>query len=888
MLKQEWKKLLGNKMMMVVIVAIIAIPTIYTTLFLGSMWDPYGNTDKLPVAVVNEDVPAKYGTTTLHVGKEMVENLKKDGSLDFTFTDQETAEKGLKDGTYYMVITIPETFSAHAATLTDETPAKMELLYETNPGTNYIASKMSETAMQKVESSIREEVTKSYANALFDQIKTAGDGMQKASDGAAKLQDGSEKLADGNQTIETNLKVLADSTLVFRTGSKTLKEGLAAYTEGVAAADDGIKALDLGAQSLSRGAVRLNDGIGQLNAKLPLLASGADTLSQGTSRLDSGIKDAGAGSEQLKSGTVQVHQNLTKLTEGLTTLSDQSSSLPDSARALADGTDTLYQKSAQISQGIGLIKDQMLPSIDQNIDQVRGGIQTSSDQIFDSVSQNTVQIKQQIDQLLTKMQQEEACLSANTQTSDISGVEATIQSLKALSDALDKLHTQTTTAKTQFSTNVSSSMEQLKTGINATAEKELDRLKEGAAQLETGSKALSQETKKFAQESPVLVAGINDIRQNADLLKTSGTQILVEGSDNLSRGLSQLAQGSTRLDQGVQGLAAQVPALLQGAQTLSNGSAALTEGAQTLKAGTEKISSGTSLLTGKNRDILNGINQLDQGALKLNDGATKLHSGSQTLGKGLLEVQNGSETLKESLKDGAEKIQETPMDKKTEEMFAAPVETSETQITTVENNGHAMAPYMMSVALWVGCIAFSLMYPLTRYSGRLKSGFAWWGSKASVLYPVAILQAVVMIGLLHVCNGFTPAEMGKTIAFACLASVTFMSVMYFFTNTLGKAGSFLMLIFMVIQLAGSVGTYPLELSGSFVPYLHDWVPFTYTVEAFRSTISGGESIRHAVIFLAVIWILFTILTIVEFQIRASKIKKGKPILESWLEEKGLA
>ena len=59
--------------------------------------------------------------------------------------------------------------------------------------------------------------------------------------------------------------------------------------------------------------------------------------------------------------------------------------------------------------------------------------------------------------------------------------------------------------------------------------------------------------------------------------------------------------------------------------------------------------------------------------------------------------------------------------------------------------------------------------------------------------------------------------------------MTFMSVMYFFTNLMGKVGSFLMLVFMVIQLAGSVGTYPLELSGSFVKYLHDWVPFTYTV-----------------------------------------------------------
>ena len=40
--------------------AIVLIPTIYTTLFLGSMWDPYGNVDQLPVAVVNEDQSVDY------------------------------------------------------------------------------------------------------------------------------------------------------------------------------------------------------------------------------------------------------------------------------------------------------------------------------------------------------------------------------------------------------------------------------------------------------------------------------------------------------------------------------------------------------------------------------------------------------------------------------------------------------------------------------------------------------------------------------------------------------------------------------------------------------------------------------------------------------------
>lgn len=93
-----------------------------------------------------------------------------------------------------------------------------------------------------------------------------------------------------------------------------------------------------------------------------------------------------------------------------------------------------------------------------------------------------------------------------------------------------------------------------------------------------------------------------------------------------------------------------------------------------------------------------------------------------------------------------------------------------------------------------------------------------------MLYAIAVLQAVAMVLLLHVFDGFSPMEMGRTIGFACLTSVAFMSVMYFFTNFIGKVGSFLMLVFMVVQLAGSVGTYPLEISGSFVPYLHEWVP----------------------------------------------------------------
>ncbi|WP_159334047.1 hypothetical protein, partial [Klebsiella pneumoniae] len=60
MLKKEWKDLFKNKFLIVALIAIIAIPTIYSTLFLSSMWDPYGKVSNLPVAVVNNDDPIDY------------------------------------------------------------------------------------------------------------------------------------------------------------------------------------------------------------------------------------------------------------------------------------------------------------------------------------------------------------------------------------------------------------------------------------------------------------------------------------------------------------------------------------------------------------------------------------------------------------------------------------------------------------------------------------------------------------------------------------------------------------------------------------------------------------------------------------------------------------
>ena len=220
-MKKEWKSIFQSTWLKIVLIAIMIIPMVYSGVFLGSMWDPYGNADQMPVAIVDKDKAVTYNGTTLHVGKTLCDNLKDNKSMDFQFVKEAEAKKGLKNGTYYMVVTIPENFSHNATTLLDSEPEKMLLQYATNPGTNYIASKMDETAIRTMKENISKTITMTYADTLFDQVKTLSKGLQTASDGSKQLEDGVMQTVDGNTTIKNNLITLANSTLDFKEGSKT-------------------------------------------------------------------------------------------------------------------------------------------------------------------------------------------------------------------------------------------------------------------------------------------------------------------------------------------------------------------------------------------------------------------------------------------------------------------------------------------------------------------------------------------------------------------------------------------------------------------------------------------------------------------------------------------
>ena len=801
MIKQEWKNILKNHWIQIVLVALILIPSIYTVVFLGSMWDPYGNSGDLPVAVVNKDKAVEYNDKKLDVGDQLVKKLKDNDSLDFHFVNSKEANKGLKNGDYYMVITIPSNFSKNATTLLDKNPKKMVLNYTTNPGTNYVASKMDDSAIAKIKAEVSASVTKTYAETIFTSIGTMSDGFAEASDGTQQLSDGMTQLEDGNKTISDNLKVLASSSLTFKDGTNTLTKGLKDYTNGVVTVNNGI--------------YQLKTGVGDYTAGVSQAFAGANQLVENNTALNEGVKALGEGAEKLVAGNQQVVDGVKKLQENLETSKKTMAASQDSLTQLSDGKTSLDNYAT------------LIKTLNASGDAQKQGIASK---------------------LLTS-----GMSRAEIDAYGLTNYFPVDKYKDGVASYMDSVATYTTGASTAINTLSSST----KSSLN-----DLDAALNGGT-LTDGTKVPTG----LVSGTQTVQAGLNEVNAKVN----GGKYVTVDKDGNIK----QVTVDSK------DALVAGVQAYTAGVDSLQKGLTQIADNNTTLTSGVDQLATGTSTLVSNNATLMNGSNQLSDGAGQISDGASKLAAGSDTLGDGIKSAADGVTTLNDALKSGAEESKIDSTDKTTD-MVATPVETSHKEISKVENNGHAMAPYMMSVGLYVACLAFALMYPIRHGIKKAENAWKYWASKATVMYTVSTLAAIIMVTALRLINGFEPVNLGLTYLLAILVSAAFMSLVMLLSLTTGFIGDFLLLVFMIVNLGGSAGTYPLDTGPAIYKAIHKFVPYTYSVDGFRKTISmTAPSISVEIAVFAGILIVCSLLTVVYFKY---KNKEDKHTIPQMFEE----
>lgn len=751
MIKAEWKNIAKSTWLKIVLCAIMIIPMIYACVFLGSMWDPYGQTDQLPVAVVNKDKEVEYNGSTMDIGKQLSDKLAKNDSMDFNIVSSSKAQKGLKDGKYYMIITIPENFSKNATTLLDDDPQTMMLTYTTNPQTNYVATKMDESAMAKVKAEISSTVTKTYSKILFKNVKTLSKGFKTAAEGSQKLSDGVNTAKDGNATITENLNTLASSALVFNDGADSLVKGLSAYTKGVSTAKAGAQQLDNNSATLNNGAAQLKAGSSQL----------LSAVQAAEKQLGDGINASAGQLNTLTSSNKQIEESSKQLSAALTKIQG------------AIDSNNLVENDAQAAKKV----DGMISTLSTTISTMNNNAP--------QLNQLAAAEKKQAEQLQATQPQaaQELMLKATSHATQA----ATLQQVAS----------------------------QLSSSINTDDLKQLSTLLNGNAAVLKNQTAANAKTQQLLASSQQL-ATANNTAVGSLVTNLKTVQANMKGTSNSVGMVGAVSQ----IDEGL---------------------GTLQSGLKTYTSGVKQVNNGLGTLASNNKTLNSGASQLADGALKISSGSNQLAAGSATLGEGLTTIGEGTNTLTSSLKDASKKsnIKST---NKTYKQMSTPVDTQKKEITNMPNNGHAMAPYMMSVALYVACMALSLMYPFGKGMTTTDSPVKFLLAKATVMVPLSFVQALILYFSLRGFCGFTPARPGLCIAFMLLLSLAFMAFIAFLAIAFGRIGEFIALIFMVFNLGASAGTYPLETAPHWYTVLHPFVPFTYSVNGFRSVIANATAV----------------------------------------------
>ena len=871
---KEWKAIFKKPTFIIVMIGISLIPALYNIIFLSSMWDPYGQLSDLPVAVVNNDKEASYNGNTMAIGKDMVSNLKENKTLDFHFVDEEEGKKGLENGDYYMVVTLPSDLSEKASSILTDHPEQMQIDYQTSSGHSFIASKMSDSAMTQLKQSVSTNVTETYTKALFNKMIDLKDGMSQAASGSEKLTDGANQLVTGSQTLTTNLYSLADSSLTFSNGTEQFTKGLSSYVSGVEQLHLGLGNFNSGLVTYTGAVSQLDSGLGQLASKSPELVGGINQLYTGVEAYTGGVSQLNAGLNQFSSGVSAYTKGVGSLTTGANQLSNQSATLRMGVEQLSEGIQQLSSKLDassgkkdqinQLSSGLNQL-NQAIQNIDvgdtKQLDSVLSSIASLSNQMLASAQSEKTTTLANIQstaayQSLTSEQQAEIRASVSQNSTDsIQSAQSIVALVKGLQGSLENLQ------------NQSSNLSILKNQANQVlplASTSLTGLSSGLTEIQGAV------TSKLVPASQSIASGVNAYTTGVDKVSQGASQ-LSEKNSTLTGSLDQLVSGSTTLTQkssnltaGVGQLAEKTPELVFGIEKLSTGSNQLNQKSQELIAGVDKLQSGSSQLADKSSQLISGASQLESGANKLADGAGKLAEGGTKLTSGLKGLQTGVASLGQGLGNASDQLKSASTESKNAEILSNPLSLSKTDNDQVPVNGIAMAPYMISVALFVAAISTNMIFAKLPSGRHPESRWAWLKSRAEINGIIAVLAGILVYGGVHLI-GLTANHEMRTFILIILTSLVFMSMVTALTTWNSRIGAFFSLILLLLQLASSAGTYPLALTNDFFRAISPWLPMSYSVSGLRQTISMTGNIHQQVIFLVVILALFTGLGMLAYQ-----------------------
>ncbi len=174
--------------------------------------------------------------------------------------------------------------------------------------------------------------------------------------------------------------------------------------------------------------------------------------------------------------------------------------------------------------------------------------------------------------------------------------------------------------------------------------------------------------------------------------------------------------------------------------------------------------------------------------------------------------------------------------------ISSPVEMDRNPIYAIENNGSAMAPFYTTLAIWIGGVVLAALVRCNPSEEAveelgLKPRHGYLGRMVFFVVIGLIQSSVILLGDLYFL-GVQCANPGLFLLVGWAASFVFVNIIYALTASFGDVGKAIAVVLMVIQVAGSGGTFPVQMLPDAFQTLYPFLPFVHAENAMRAAMFG--------------------------------------------------
>lgn len=409
---RDLKRLVVNPVACIILAGICILPALYAWYTIETMWDPYGNTGSIKVAVVNEDKGADSSYTgKINIGSEVVDELHNDHELDWQFVSKDEAMNGVYSSEYYAALIFPENFSEDFISVFSGNFTQPKIEYYVNEKLSGSGTKVTDSAASKIETAIDESFVSQVSDKVVEIAQRTGGAVHDKSEQSTALLSHSVEEAKNaigqNRTMVNDLTPTIDSSIQSVDSSNDLLKKLVASLPALDARLDSASTslenirktlndysatlsakVTESALALTQAAVDINIASAQIAGDIQTAKANVDTalaearqlVDYNNELLESLRNSPAASTDQVQKAINDIEGQNASLSSNITSLEQLANQLDGNAQAIKSATDTIanvaktsadnLQKSAKDFQIT------ILPEIDTSLDSLASAIGT--------------------------------------------------------------------------------------------------------------------------------------------------------------------------------------------------------------------------------------------------------------------------------------------------------------------------------------------------------------------------------------------------------------------------------------------------------------------------------------------------------------------------------